>query len=214
WVFDLDNTLYPPIYRLFDQIEVKMTAYVMDTLGVDRARADYLRDHYWRTYGTTLSGMMAEHDVDPGPYLVDVHDIDLSHVPPDLLLRGHIRTLPGRKVVYTNGSEFHADRVLAARGLTGIFDAIYGIEHANFRPKPHADAYEAILKRDGFDPTGAAMFEDEPRNLEVPHELGMTTVLVGDGPAHPYIAHQTGELTAFLSDLLAAGTPTGVWAAP
>ena len=33
WVFDLDNTLYPPSARLFDQIEVRMTAFVMQALG-------------------------------------------------------------------------------------------------------------------------------------------------------------------------------------
>lgn len=204
WVFDLDNTLYPPECRLFDLIEVKMTAYVMNQLGVDEARADHLRDHYWRTYGTTLSGMMKEHDIDPMPYLFDVHDIPLDHVAEDLVLRARITDLPGRKIVYTNGSEFHADRVLSARGLTGIFDAIYGIEHAGFHPKPTPDAYDAILARDGFDPKGAAMFEDEARNLAVPHGLGMRTIHVAPtSEARDYIHHHTPDLTRFLSQLLA-----------
>ena len=80
WVFDLDNTLYPPEARLFDQIEVKMSAYVMTSLGVDQATADQLRQDYWRDYGTTLAGLMREHNVDPAPYLFDVHDIDLSQL--------------------------------------------------------------------------------------------------------------------------------------
>ena len=75
WVFDLDNTLYPPKYRLFDQIEVKMTDWVMQALGVGRAEANRLRQHYWNHYGTTLAGLMREHDVDPAPYLHAVHDI-------------------------------------------------------------------------------------------------------------------------------------------
>ena len=86
WVFDLDNTLYPPSARLFDQIEVRMTAWVMQTLGVDRPEADRLRRHYWATYGTTLAGLMQEHGVDPGPYLTDVHDISLAHLEADPLL--------------------------------------------------------------------------------------------------------------------------------
>lgn len=202
WVFDLDNTLYPPACALFDQIEVKMTAYVMQALGVDRARADFLRDDYWRRYGTTLSGMMAEHDVDPAPYLREVHDIDLSHVPADPALRAHIDALPGRKIVYTNGSQWHADRVLAARGLTGVFDAIYGIEHSDYHPKPSRAAYDAILRRDPFEPTRAAMFEDDARNLAVPHALGMRTVLVGPGKQGDHVHHQTDDLTGFLSQLV------------
>ena len=35
WVFDLDNTLYPPSARLFDQIEQRMTDWVMTALNVD-----------------------------------------------------------------------------------------------------------------------------------------------------------------------------------
>ena len=202
WVFDLDNTLYPPECALFDQIEVKMTAYVMRELGVDQKRANFLRDHYWQTYGTTLSGMMREHQIDPMPYLFDVHDISLDHVPQDLILRSHIQSLPGRKIVYTNGSEFHADRVLEARGLTGIFDAIYGIEHSDFHPKPSQEAYDAIILRDGFDAKSAAMFEDDHRNLKVPHAVGMQTVLVGPAKEADYIHHQTEDLTGFLSHLV------------
>ncbi len=203
WVFDLDNTLYPPECALFDQIEVKMTTYVMAELGVDQDRANFLRNHYWQTYGTTLSGMMREHDIDPMPYLFDVHDISLDHVPQDLILRGHIQSLPGRKIVYTNGSEFHADRVLEARGLTGIFDAIYGIEHSDFHPKPSAEAYDAIISRDGFTSNTAAMFEDDHRNLRVPHDIGMRTVLVGPHVDGAHIHHQTTDLTAFLSQIVA-----------
>ena len=202
WVFDLDNTLYPPEAALFDQIEVKMTDYVMRELKVDHARANHLRDHYWREYGTTLSGMMAEHDVDPLPYLEEVHDISLDHMIEDLTLRSHIRNLPGRKTVYTNGSRFHAERVLESRGLSGIFDAIYGIEHSNFLPKPSRAAYDVIISTDKIDTNSAAMFEDDPRNLEVPHDLGMKTVLVGPPAERPYIHHQTEDLTDFLSHLV------------
>ncbi|MEY4873275.1 MAG: hypothetical protein RLZZ563_2605 [Pseudomonadota bacterium] len=81
WVFDLDNTLYPPHMRLFDQIEERMTNWVMSALNVDRAHADHLRAHYWKSYGTTLAGLMAEHAIDPEPYLADVHDIDFSVLP-------------------------------------------------------------------------------------------------------------------------------------
>ena len=202
WVFDLDNTLYPPKFALFDQIEIKMTDYVMRELGVDKTRADYLRNYYWQTYGTTLSGMMREHDIDPMPYLYDVHDISLDHVQQDLMLRGNIQSLPGRKIVYTNGSEFHAKRVLKARGLNNIFDAIYGIEHSDFHPKPSAKAYETIIALNGFQPQTAAMFEDDHRNLKVPHRMGMRTVLVGPNQAGDHIHCQTTDLTTFLSQIV------------
>jgi putative hydrolase of the HAD superfamily len=202
WVFDLDNTLYPPHMRLFDQIEVNMTDWVMRALAVDRARADHLRAHYWQTYGTTLAGLMTEHGVDPGPYLTEVHDIDFSVLSPDPDLAGAIGALPGRKVVYTNACAPYAEKVLAARGLAGLFDAVYGVEHAAFHPKPDARAFAAVFAQDGLTPASAAMFEDDTRNLAVPHALGMQTVHVAPTPdPAPHILHHTDDLAGFLARL-------------
>ena len=204
WVFDLDNTLYPPAARLFDQIEVKMNAYVMRELGLDHARADQLRKHYWAEYGTTLAGLIREHQIEPWAYLNDVHDIDMSHLTPAPDLAELILTLPGRRIVYTNGDAPYARRVLAARGLGEVFDAVYGIEHADWRPKPEQQAFQSIFQADGLDPTRAAMFEDDPRNLAAPHAMGMRTIHVAPQPMdQPFIHHHTDDLTGFLSQLLA-----------
>ena len=202
WVFDLDNTLYPPQARLFDQIEVRMTAWVMRALNVERDEADRLRRHYWATYGTTLAGLMREHGVDPGPYLTEVHDISLDRLEPDAVLAAHIRALPGRRIVYTNGCAPYAERVLAARGLGGLFDAVYGVEHAGFRPKPERAAFETVFARAGIDTARAAMFEDDARNLAVPHAMGMRTVHVAPAPEPAaHIHHHTDDLRGFLSQL-------------
>lgn len=203
WVFDLDNTLYPPSMRLFDQIEVKMTDWVMAALQVDRARADHLRAHYWQTYGTTLAGLMTEHGVDPGPYLTDVHDIDFSILTPEPALAAAIAALPGRKIIYTNACVPYAEKVVTARGLSGLFDAVYGVEEADFHPKPEARAFATVFARDGLDPTRAAMFEDDARNLLVPHQLGMRTVHVAPEPAPaPHIQHHSDDLVRFLGKLV------------
>ncbi|WP_299750389.1 pyrimidine 5'-nucleotidase [uncultured Tateyamaria sp.] len=202
WVFDLDNTLYPPAVRLFDQIEVRMAAYVMEALKVSRAEADRLRKHYWRTHGTTLAGLMREHEIDPLPFLEDVHDISFDQLSPDADLAARIDTLPGRKIVYTNGCAPYAERVLAARGLSGKFDAIYGIEHADFQPKPDRAAFDRVFARDGLNPERGAMFEDEPRNLAAPHAMGMRTVHVAPARADgDHIHHHTDDLAEFLSRL-------------
>ena len=202
WVFDLDNTLYPPAARLFDQIEVRMTDFVMTALRVGRSEADRLRRHYWAKYGTTLAGLMREHDVDPLPYLTTVHEISLATLSPDADLRAGLAALPGRRIVYTNGSAPYAQRVLEARGLAGIFDAVYGVEHAGFQPKPERAAFEAVFAADGLDPARAAMFEDDPRNLKAPFAMGMRTVLVAPEPERAaHIHHHTDDLAQFLARL-------------
>jgi len=200
WVFDLDNTLYPRDARLFDQIEVKMTRWVMSALNVAQAEADHLRRHYWQVYGTTLAGLMAEHDVDPGPYLHEVHDIDLHALQPDPALAARIADLPGRRIVYTNGCAPYANRVLAALGLDNVFDAVFGIEHAGFLAKPRRAAFEAIFATAGIDARNGAIFEDDPRNLAAPHEMGMRTVLVAKvSLSAPHIHHHTSDLAKFLA---------------
>lgn len=205
WVFDLDNTLYPPEVRLFDQIEVRMTAWVMEALRVDRDEANRLRGLYWKEYGTTLAGLMAVHDVDPGPYLTDVHDICFDALNPDPALASSLSALPGRRIVYTNGSAPYAQRVLEARGIADRFDAVYGVEHAGFHPKPERRAFETVFQADGIDPTRAAMFEDDPRNLTAPFEMGMRTIHVAPAPdAAPHIHHHTDDLAGFLSVLTEA----------
>ena len=199
WVFDLDNTLYPPHARLFDQIEMRMTDWLMCALNVERAKADHLRHHYWQTYGTTLAGLMREHDVDPAPYLHDVHDISMDSLEPDPILATRIKKLPGRKIVYTNGTAPYAQRVLNARGLGKVFDAVYGVEHAGFYPKPEQRAFEKIFERDGLTPKTSAMFEDDPRNLAAPHALGMRTIHVApEALKSDHIHHHTDDLSQFL----------------
>ena len=204
WVFDLDNTLYPPAVRLFDQIEVKMTDYMVRLLDIEPAEANRLRQHYWQTYGTTLAGLMQQHGIEPDPFLHEVHQIDFSALEPDPELAAAIDALPGRKVIYTNGTAPYASEVLHARGLQHLFDSIYGVEHANFHPKPKAEAYGKVFQRDGLIPQQAAMFEDEARNLAVPASLGMRTVLVHGTRAADagYIDYETHDLTAFLRQIV------------
>lgn len=203
WVFDLDNTLYPPSTRLFDQVETRMTQFLMDTLGVERPEADRLRVQYWRDHGTTLAGMMRLHGMAPDAYLDAVHDIDMSALSPDADLRARIMALPGRKIIYTNGSAPYATRVAAARGLDGIFDAIYGVEHAGYAPKPDAEAFRAVFDADGLTPSRAAMFEDDPRNLAVPHAMGLRCVHVAPSPLEAaHIHHHTDDLGGFLARLI------------
>ena len=199
WVFDLDNTLYHPSARLFDQIQVKMTRYVMEALNVDKAEANRLRSLYWRQHGTTLAGLMREHDLDPVPYMIDVHDISQDHMQKDPDLAAQISALPGQKVVYTNGSAPYAERVLASRGLSGLFDGIYGVEHADYLPKPEQAAFEQVFAQAGVVTKKAAMFEDDPRNLAAPHQMGMRTVHVAPDPHDAdHIEYHTDNLTAFL----------------
>jgi putative hydrolase of the HAD superfamily len=203
WIFDLDTTLYHPSARLFDQINARMTAFIMRELGTGRAEADRLRHLYWQRHGATLGGLVAEHGINPDRFLAEVHAIDLSALAPDAGLATAIRRLPGRKIVHTNGARAHAARVLAARGLDGVFDAVYAIEDKALMPKPRPEAYRRIAELDGLDPARAAMIEDDVRNLRVPKALGMATVWLGHQAGQPqpaWVDRRIARLTGFLAE--------------
>lgn len=200
WIFDLDNTLYPPSARLFAQIGQRMSGFICRELDVGVAEADRLRDDLWVRYGTTLSGLTAEFAIDAQAFLHESHEIDLSVLHRDPDLARAINDLPGQRIVHTNGPRHHAERVLAARGLTGVFDAVFSIEDTGLISKPDPVAYDAIAERAALDPMSAVMIEDTAENLLVPKARGMTTVLVhADRADHDHVDHCPSDLTAFLT---------------
>ncbi len=220
WVFDLDNTLYPSSCDLFAQIDQKMTSFVANRLGLEREAARRLQKQLYHRHGTTLAGLMAEHQIAPQQFLDDVHDIDYSPVPrsPDLVKA--LEKLPGRRIVFTNGSRGHATRTLDRIGASHLFDDIFDITDANFVPKPRAEAFASFFSSHKVDGKTAAMFEDLPQNLGPAHELGMMTVLVhshmddhpvyqdirGWGASPPaHIHHRTDDLPGFLAALTQCG---------
>jgi len=178
WVFDLDNTLYPSKTNLFAQIDVKMTSYVSELLSLPREEARKLQKELYLEYGTTLSGLMARHHIDPDDFLRKVHDIDYSWLAPDPALGDAIRDLPGRKFIFTNGDRGHAERTARQLGILDRFDDIFDIVAAELNPKPAQATYDRFVALHRVVGPDAAMFEDLARNLVAPKALGMTTVLV------------------------------------
>lgn len=201
WIFDLDNTLYPSSCRLFDQMHVKMSNYVMRRFNVDFPEARRIQKELYHRHGTTLRGLMVEHGEAPDDFLDQVHDIDYSAVMHSAALVNAIASLPGRKLVFTAGTKPHADRVLARLGLSGAFDAVFDIVDAAYIPKPQQEPYDRFLQMHHITPASAAFFEDIARNLEVPHAMGMVTVLVeGEDQAAnmAHVHHVTADLPHFL----------------
>lgn len=178
WVFDLDNTLYPASANLFPQIDVRMKTFISNLLGLDLDASFKLQKTYYREYGTTLRGLMLNHDVDPDAFLDFVHDIDHTVLKPDPNLGRALDTLPGRRLVYTNGSASHAASVLDALGIADRFEAVFDIRAGNYVPKPDPDSYRQFLESHAFDPDSAIMFEDSIKNLKPAADMGMVTVLV------------------------------------
>ena len=218
WIFDLDNTLYPAHCNLFAQVDLRMGEFISKRFGISRDEARHMQKRFYRKYGTTLRGLMTNHGVPPHEFLDYVHDIDLSAIDRDEELCAAIAALPGRKYIFTNGTRQHAENVAGRIGVLAHFDDVFDIAAGNYVPKPHGDSYAAFLDRFSAHGRKAAMFEDLSRNLTVPAELGMVTVLVrareGTHPdaaieglrpdEHgPHVHFSTDHLTGFLEAIVA-----------
>ncbi|HZD24916.1 MAG TPA: pyrimidine 5'-nucleotidase, partial [Alphaproteobacteria bacterium] len=166
WIFDLDNTLYPAHCDLFSQVSRRMGEYIADLLDIDLEGARAVQKDYFRRHGTTLRGLMLEHGMDPLPFLDYVHDIDLSVLPANQPLDRALARLPGRKLIFTNGSARHAERVTRQLGIEHHFDAVFDIVAADYVPKPEPAVYAALVAAHAVPVARTVMAEDMPRNLE------------------------------------------------
>ncbi|PHQ69472.1 MAG: pyrimidine 5'-nucleotidase [Sneathiella sp.] len=210
WIFDLDNTLYPAHTNLFAQIDKRMGEFISDYLSVDLVEAKAVQKKYFHEYGTTLSGLMQHHDMKPDDFLNYVHDIDVSDLAAAPELSRALEQLVGRKIIFTNGSHFHAANVSSQLGIDHHFDHVFDIIAAEYQPKPHMDVYKKLTDDLEIDPTRAVLFEDMAKNLLPAHEMGMTTVWIPneahwshDSSDGEHIHHMTDNLTQFLHELLA-----------
>lgn len=213
WIFDLDNTLYPPECDLFALMDVRMTAYVARVSGLPLDEARVLQKNWFREHGTTLSGLMAHHDVDPVDFLREVHDIALDRLSPDPVLRRAIGQLPGRRLIYTNGDADYAARVLARLELSDLFECVHDIHACAYLPKPRPEGYAALCDSYHVDATRAAFFEDMARNLRPAKALGMATIWLNngsewareagaEGSQADFIDYETPALAPFLTALI------------
>jgi putative hydrolase of the HAD superfamily len=182
WVFDLDNTLYPASSDLWPKIDARITLFMCQLFGLDGMSSRALQKYYYERYGTTLRGLMEEHEITADEFLRFVHDIDRSSLVPNHSLATAITALPGRKLILTNGSREHALRTAEQLGLDKMFEDVFDIVAGDLVPKPNPQAYERFFEKHGVDPAGSAMFEDIERNLVVPHARGMRTTLVVPKP--------------------------------
>jgi len=179
WIFDLDDTLYPPETRFMSLIQARINAYMVRTVGLPAVEAMDVQKGYLRDYGTSLAGLMAHYEIDPKDFLAEVHDVPLDLLSPDPGLRAGLERLKGPRLVFTNGSAGHARRVLDRLALADLFDGVFALEDADLIPKPDPRTFARMTERFGVDATSAAFFEDTPRNLAPAKAIGMTTVLVG-----------------------------------
>lgn len=201
WIFDLDNTLYPPSAQMFDLIDERMGAFIMRLLDCDAVHARRVQKQYFHDHGTTMAGLMRHHGVDPESFLIDVHDVAMDRLVPDARLRAGLERLPGRRLIFTNADADYAARVLTARGIADLFDGICDIRATRYTPKPEPAAYAAMIAHQKVDPARSLFVEDMARNLTPAKMLGMTTVWLDNGSESGHRDHLPSHVDIHVNDI-------------
>ena len=211
WLFDLDNTLYPQGTEFVALIEGRMTGFVQRETGLPRAEAYALQKRYLHEHGTTLAGLMAHHaGVDPHAFLEEVHDVAIDSLTPDFALNRALERLPGRRLIFTNATAAHAERVLAHLGMAELFADVFHLEAADLVPKPDMRTFQRMMEAHDVTPASTAFFEDSVKNLAPAADLGMTTVLVGrhaSADESGFVDHRTDDLAGFLARARTSAEP-------
>tara|TARA_B100000965_G_scaffold303619_1_gene262329 strand:- start:5253 stop:5924 length:672 start_codon:yes stop_codon:yes gene_type:complete len=180
-VFDLDGVLYQDLEAVFGQVSKKMTEYISNKLGLNLKKAKELQTNYFHKYNTSLNGLMIHHKINPDEFLKKVHDIDLSFMKKDIVLRKELEKLNLKKFIFTNGSKEHAINITTHLGINDLFDGLFDIVDAEFSPKPTAKAFDLMVKKFKIDPHETLYIEDIAKNLSIGKERGAITVwLIND----------------------------------
>ena len=177
-LIDLDNTVYPEDSNIFAQIDLKMKSFISKNLNVSLDEAYKIQKKYFINNGTTLRGLMLYHNVQPEKFLSYVHDIDLNSIKKNKKLSNELKNYKGKKIIFTNGSNEHAKRVLDKIGLDKTIVNIFDIIRADYIPKPNILTYQKVIKEYSLDPKKTIMIDDLPNNLKTAKKLGMKTVLI------------------------------------
>ena len=208
WIFDLDNTLYSGQTKVFSEVDKKMSSFISKKLDVDLIEAKKIQKEYFYEYGTTLSGLMKKKNINPHEFLRFVHEIDISWLPKDKVLREELIKIKEKKYIFTNGSHEHVKNITKQLGIDGLFNDAFDITDADFVPKPHLDAYLKLIKKFDIDPNQSILIEDIAHNLEQAKNLGMKTCWLENGEAFakkdsdkPYIDYKIKNLPSFLQEI-------------
>ena len=214
-LLDLDGVCYGshngyPLEKVFGLVSKRMTLFIQEKLGLDEKKAKELQTNYFYKYNTSLNGLMLHHNVIGDEFLKYVHDIDISFMKEDKIMRNELENLDMEKFIFTNGSAEHAQNILTRLGIYDLFgkEKVFDIKDAGYVPKPEAQTFDLMVKKFGIKPKETIYIEDIAKNLSIGFKRGCTTVwLINDehfgkiDSNKDYISHKIENLSLFLKEI-------------
>ena len=214
-LLDLDGVCYGshngyPLDKVFGMISNRMTLFIKEKLNLNDKEAKELQTNYFYKYNTSLNGLMLNHNVIGEEFLKFVHDVDISFMKEDKVMRNELKQLDMEKFIFTNGSAEHAKNILTHLGVYDLFgrEKVFDIQDAGYVPKPEAKTFDKMVNKFGINPKETIYIEDIARNLSIGFERGCATVwLINDehfgkmDSDKDYISHKIKNLSLFLKEI-------------
>ena len=151
---------------------------------------------------------MIHHDIPPEEFLEYVHDIDLSFMEKDLILRNELENIDLNKFVFTNGSRAHVKNIVKTLGIEDQFKDIFDIVDAKYHPKPEAKAFDLMVDKFKINPKETLYIEDIAKNLSIGKERGTITAWLINNEYwgkkdsdKDYIDYKIENLSLFLKEI-------------
>ena len=208
FIFDLDGTCYLQLEEVFGQVSKRMGEFISIKLNIDLKKAKEIQKEYFHKYNTTLNGLILNNKVDAHEFLKYVHDIDISFLKKDKILREELIKLKAKKYIFTNGSHDHILNVTRHLGIEDLFDGMWDIVDSKFNPKPLIEPYNMLIKKFNINPEKAIFIDDIAKNLESAKKNGMKTAWLinnedwGKKDADKsYIDYRIKSLPSFLQEI-------------
>ncbi len=181
-LFDCDGVLYNDLEAVFGQVSKRMTKYISNKLNLDLTKAKELQEY--------------------------VHDIDLSFMEKDLVLRNELENINLNKFVFTNGSRAHVKNIVKTLGIEDQFKDIFDIVDAKYHPKPEAKAFDLMVDKFKINPKETLYIEDIAKNLSIGKERGTITAWLINNEYwgkkesdKDYIDYKIENLSLFLKEI-------------
>lgn len=183
-LLDFDGTLYPSSAGIESQIKERFRSCANKRLGLPDRELRTLLHEYRKQYRSSVLGLQEHHGIDPFEFYEELYGgLDISTMFPKDNLDDALQRLSERVPLYvlSNSNRSFVLKGLEHLGLRHCITEVFTVEDYNFIRKPHPEVYTATIERINLDPSEICMFDDIPSSLKTAKELGLITVLVGNG---------------------------------
>ncbi len=180
---DLDNTLYSHQSGMLNYIDGRIDDFIRQKLNLTAGEISRLRSAYWQKYGTTLTGLILHHHIEPDEYIQCAYNINITDfLKPDPVLAKVLDNISFSKAIFSNSPNEYIREVLRVLKIDQYFTRIYDIKFCNYNGKPNPSSYRKVLADLGVLGQECILVDDSLANIQAAEQIKMVPIYVNRDP--------------------------------